>query len=80
MIARFTSHYISELWKRLLYLSAMIPEKDTGFPSSCPRNDSDGKVGNDSSGLQVTLPKIVRILYMSVIDGDDDLLDEGDSG
>jgi hypothetical protein len=31
-------------------------------------------------GLQVALPKIVRILYMSVIDVGDDPLDEGDAG
>jgi len=31
------------------------------------------------SSLQVTLPKIVRILYMSITDGDDDMLYGGDS-
>jgi hypothetical protein len=52
---------------------------------ACPRRHLSG-VGNDiegaeitESGLQVTLPKIVRILYMSVIDDGNDLLDEGDA-
>jgi hypothetical protein len=53
--------------------------KNKNWIPACPRKFLSG-AGMTGGGLQVTLPKIVRILYMSVIDVGDGLPDEGDSG